>query len=83
MATDLNKGTGLRNVSETWDENERRRSEGDAPATDLTAATGSNDLERIVKEEAAEYDGANKEERTLGGDRATVNDDPDANAPAE
>ena len=86
MATDRNKGTGLRNVSETWDENERRRSSGDAPSPDDAAGTATgagNDLERLVKEEAAEYDHANKENRTLGGDRATVNDDPDADAPAE
>ena len=86
MEKDMNKGTGLRNVSETWDENERRRNNGDAPLADDatgTATGAGNDLERLVKEEAAEYDQANKENRILGGDRATVNDDPDADAPAE
>jgi hypothetical protein len=35
----------------------------------------SKDLQQTIKEEAAEYDQANKEERILDGDRATVRDE--------
>lgn len=38
------------------------------------------DLDRLVKQEASEYDNINKENRILGGDRATVNDEQGSDA---
>ena len=70
----IHKGTELNNVKETWDQNERNRESGNAPGTERGAGT-DNDLQRVIQEEAAEYDNANKEERILGGERATVRDD--------
>jgi hypothetical protein len=78
MAKEIHRGSELRNVSETWDENERNRDSSGLPAGSGAAdtpATGDNELEKIIHEEAAEYDQVNKEERILGGERATVNDD--------
>ena len=74
MAKETGKKPGLSNISETWDENERKRSDSHAAESE-TPATGSEDLNRTIREEAAEYDQANKEDRILGGDRATRNDD--------
>jgi hypothetical protein len=78
MAKNIHKGTEYNNINETWDQNEKRRESGAAPRLDDTSsdrATTDNDLQQVIQEEAAEYDNANKEERILGGDRATVNDD--------
>ncbi len=78
MAKGIHKGTELNNVSETWDQNERMRNSGNADSTENTTGsetTGGNNLEQVIKEEAAEYDNDNKENRLLGGDRASVNDD--------
>ena len=78
MAKGIQKATGLNNVSETWDKNERTR--GNANNTGNNEPVGGSDvpaaseLDRLVKDEAAEYDNENKEDRLLGGDRATVND---------
>lgn len=86
MAKGIHKGSELKNISETWDQNERNRESGNVPGSLRSATyddTEGNDLERVVKEEAAEYDNANKEDRILGGERASVNDDPDRNAPDE
>ena len=69
MPKNIHKGTELNNIRETWDQNERRRSQTDGPST-----TDRN-LERVIEEEATEYENANKEERVLGGERASVNDD--------
>jgi hypothetical protein len=82
MAKGIDKRSGLRNVSETWDQNERKRGSGDAPVPDEPTAVGE-DLQQVIQEEAAEYDNANKEERVLGGDRATHSDNPGENAPEE
>jgi hypothetical protein len=82
MAKGMQRRSGLRNVSETWDQNERKRSSGDAPEPDEPTAVGE-DLQQVIQEEAAEYDNANKEERVLGGDRATLSDNPGQNAPEE
>jgi hypothetical protein len=72
MAKGIHKGTELNNVQETWNENERRRAAGE----DIGGATGSDEgLQRVIREEAAEYDGENKSDRVLGGERATLNDD--------
>jgi hypothetical protein len=78
MAKNIHKGTELNNVRETWDQNERERAQDNASGGEEstgTAAPARNDLEQIIREEAAEYDNANKEERVLGGDRATLNDE--------
>jgi hypothetical protein len=40
-----------------------------------TPSTTDENLERVIKEESSEYDNANKEERLLSGDRASVNDE--------
>jgi hypothetical protein len=81
MAKGIHKSTELHNVSETWDQNERLRATNGGQDDD--AVTGSelpagNSLEQAIKEEAAEYDNDNKENRVLGGDRASVNDDASA-----
>lgn len=74
MSKSIHKGTELNNIKETWQQNER--ASGADPEND--PATGiPDDLQQIVKEEAAEYDNARKEERLLNGDRATVKDDDD------
>lgn len=82
MAKGMQRRTGLRNVSETWDQNERKRGTGDAPEPDEPAAV-SNDLQQVIREEASEYDNANKEERVLGGDRATISDNNGESPPEE
>ena len=69
MPKNIHKGTELNNVRETWEHNEKERSDRTRPA-----GTDEN-LDRIVKEEAAEYENANKEERLLSGERASVSDD--------
>ena len=73
MKTTNHKGSELRNVSETWEENERKRKSGKAPQKE-DAGIG-NDLEQVVKEEAAAYDQENSEDKLLSGERASVNDD--------
>lgn len=77
MAKGIHKGTELNNVSETWDQNERLRPAGATgnAGTGGSDALPANDLERVIREEATEYDNDNKEDRLLGGDRASVNDD--------
>lgn len=65
----IHKGTELNNVRETWEQNEKENVNTSRPTT-----TDEN-LERIIEEEASEYDNANKEERLLDGDRASVNDE--------
>ena len=67
MPRNIHKGTELNNVRETWEQNERQLNTPSAP--------DNESLERAIEKEAAEYDNANKEERLLGGERATVDDD--------
>ena len=77
MANQIRKGSELSNISETWDENERKRASGDAAGSESNSpetTPAGNNLEQVIKEEAAEYDNTNKEDRVLGGDRATLND---------
>jgi rubrerythrin len=69
MPKNIHKGTELNNVRETWEQNEKRDVRSKVPKS-----TDEN-LERIIEEEASEYENANKEDRLLGGERATVNDD--------
>jgi hypothetical protein len=71
------KGTELNNVQETWNVNEKLRASENTGATAGNAADEApavTALEKIIKQEASEYDNENKENRLLGGDRATVND---------
>ena len=77
MEPNNHNGNELNNVQETWNQNERLRANEETdktnnnPTEDTAPAT---DLDRIIKEEAIEYDNENKENRLLGGDRASVND---------
>ena len=79
------KGSEFNNVSETWDQNEKRRNSGNAPnndnAADETAPAGG--LEQVIRQEATEYDRENPEDRILSGDRATTNDAIDADDSGE
>lgn len=68
-----NKGSELNNVRETWDRNEQENKRNEA--ADSSNAAANKNLDKVIKEEAAEYDEADKEERLLGGERATVRDD--------
>lgn len=86
MENNIHKGTDLNNVRETWDQNERQRANENSTGTEgntLDDAAAGTELEQLIKQEASEYDNVNKENRILGGDRATVNDDPGANASDE
>jgi hypothetical protein len=80
MAKQIHKGSEFNNVNETWNENERRRESGNAPMDNASSdeVIPASELQRMISDEAAEYDQANKEDRVLGGDRATVNDDEEA-----
>jgi hypothetical protein len=72
----IHKGTELNNVKETWQQNEQTRQGSSGIERVSNEPTGlPADLEQAIKEEAAEYDRANKEERLLDGERATVRDD--------
>jgi len=72
MAKSFHKGTELNNIKETWEQNEK--ASGINPENDPPTGI-PNDLQQVVKKEAAEYDNADKEDRLLGGERATVRDD--------
>lgn len=69
MAKNIHKGSEFSNIKETWNENEKERVNTNAPSS-----TDEN-LEQIIEEESSEYENANKEERLLTGDRASVNDE--------
>lgn len=72
MSNEIRKG--LTNVSETWEANERNR--GEENRNDQSEQfPAASELDRVVREEAADYDNTSNEERLQGGDRATVNDD--------
>jgi hypothetical protein len=70
-------GSELNNVQETWNHNEKLRADeetnriNDNTPEDAAPAT---ELDKLIKEEANEYDNDNKENRLLGGERASVND---------
>lgn len=86
MENNTNKGSELNNVSETWDKNERLREKENLAGTEGNT-TGEeapqSELEQLIKQEASEYDNENKENRILGGDRATVNDELGSDASEE
>ena len=69
MSNNIHKGTELNNVKETWRQNEKEQSN-----TSKSSSSGET-LDRTIKKEASEYDRADKEERLLRGDRASVNDE--------
>jgi hypothetical protein len=73
MAKGFHKGTELSNVSQTWDQNERERGQ-ESSAESVPAAS---ELDRMVSEEAREYDNSTAEDNLLTGERATVRDDED------
>ena len=79
LAKNIHKGTEFNNINETWAQNERNRNSSNTPErlenTDTDNAPQKNSLEQLIHEEASEYDRANKEERLLSGDRASVKDD--------
>lgn len=86
MENSIHKGTELNNVRETWEQNERLREKGNVAGMEGNTSneeTPRNELEQLIKQEASEYDNENKENRVLGGDRATVNDEPGDNASDE
>ena len=68
MANNIHKGTELNNVKETWEENEKKQ-------INRTSSGREEGLDKVIKEESAEYDNANKEERLLDGDRGSVKDE--------
>ena len=67
MSRNIHKGTELNNVRETWEQNERHHVN--------SPSAPEESMDRLIEEEAAEYDHADKKERLLGGERATVHDD--------
>ena len=74
----IHKGSELNNVNETWKQNEQGRKAENTGAENTGDATAvNNDLQQTIEEEAAEYDSADKEERLLDGERASVNDKKD------
>jgi hypothetical protein len=83
MENTHHKSSEFKNVTDTWDENERKLQEEklrneNLPAMEVKVpddAPSGDELENIVKTESIEYDHSNKEERILGGERASVNDD--------
>ena len=68
MANNIHKGTELNNVMETWEKNEKKQ-------LNRTSSESEEGLDKVIKEESAEYDNANKEERLLDGDRGSVKDE--------
>ena len=72
------KGSEYQNVIETWEQNQKNKTNQEAvPAEGDNSNTEAprNNLDQVIKQEADEYDNDNKENRVIGGDRATVNDD--------
>ena len=69
MSKPIHKGTELNNVKETWEQNEKEQTRTNRPVI------ANESLEDKIQEEARQYDDANKEDRLLGGERASVNDD--------
>jgi len=75
MENNHHKSTELNNVQETWNENEKRREDGSEAAGNTPQETApATTLDKLIQQEAQEYDDDNKENRLLGGDRASVND---------
>jgi hypothetical protein len=77
MAKGIHKGSELSNVSETWDQNERERGQDNS----AEAVPAASELDRMVQEEAREYDNTPAEDNLLTGERATVSDDDESRNP--
>jgi hypothetical protein len=80
MENTHHKGSELKNVTDTWAENERILREENQLKEEIKIpdeAPSGDELENIVRMESNEYDHSNKEDRLLGGERATMNDDDD------
>ena len=77
MENSTHKGSEMKNVQETWDQNEKLRNEGNVSAvgSDATSTEPATEIDQVVKQEASEYDHDKKEDRLLSGERATLNDD--------
>lgn len=71
----IHKGSELNNVRETWQQNEQSGEGSNVERTSNDTTDLPNELKQTIAAEAAEYDNANKEDRLLDGDRASVNDD--------
>jgi hypothetical protein len=82
MENGIHKGTELNNVKETWDQNEKNKENENTWKTEAenTKAEPVSELEKVIKQEADEYDSENKENQLLTGERATINDDPGTDA---
>ena len=76
----IHKGNELNNVRETWQQNEQNRQNERAPQRIQTGNSSQldEDLQKDIQEGAAEYDRADKDDRLLDGNRASVNDKPGA-----
>ena len=74
----IHKGNELSNVRETWQQNEQNRQNENAPQRIQPGNSSQLDegLQKDIQEGAAEYDRADKDDRLLDGDRASVNDKP-------
>lgn len=78
MAKGIHKGSEYNNVQETWNQNERNNTGSDTsnqPVSAPDSNTGRDDLDRVIEQEATEYDTTNKEDQLLSGNRASVRDD--------
>jgi hypothetical protein len=79
MENSIHKGSELNNVKETWDQNEKNKENenpGKSEAENTTAAPAESEIDKIIKQEATEYDEVNKESQLLTGERATINSEP-------
>jgi hypothetical protein len=86
MANGIHKGSEFHNISETWDQNERKLQNSNAPQEENVTGSGAlpqNDFEQLIRDEAAEYDNEAKADQLLSGERATLNDDVDADDSGE
>jgi hypothetical protein len=77
MSNEIRKG--LNNVKETWEANEKARNEESTNSNESEQVPAASELDRVVREEAADYDNTSNEDRLQGGDRASVNDDDQQN----
>ena len=79
MANNIHKGKELNNIKETWEQNERNRDQN----RNRNSPEERDEITRVIQEEAAEYDNMNSDEKLLGGERATINDDDLTKEPKE
>ena len=79
MSNNIHKGSELRNVKETWDENERQgaRNDPEKSKEGMEDTSINKEMQQHIASEAREYDNTSKEEQLLKGDRASVRDEED------